>query len=101
MFLLKRVFLFYLNNFAPDVLGLRDKLVVIVHIIVNHNQRPFSVLKVILLGPVPDKWHAESLDERDDLLVGGGLLAHGVGLVLVGRPEDLGHKHRHGFQWDL
>ncbi len=65
----------------------------IVDIIVDNNQGPFGILEVILFGPVSHQGNTEPLDERNDLLVGSRLLAHGVGLVLVWRPEDFRHEY--------
>ena len=85
----------HLQDLVPDVLGVGDELVVVVDVVVDDDERPLGVLEVILLGPLTDQGDAEPLDEGDDLLVGGGLLAQRVGLVLIGRPVDLGHEDGH------
>ena len=85
----------HLQDLVPDVLGVGDELVVVVDVVVDDDERPLGVLEVILLGPLTDQRDAEPLDEGDDLLVGGRLLAQRVGLVLIGRPVDLGREDGH------
>ena len=95
------VFATYFQDFVPDVLRVGDELVLVVDVVVDDDHRPFGVLEVVLLRPVPDQRNAQPLDEADDLLVGGGLLAHGVSLVLVRRPEDFRHEDGDGLERDL
>jgi hypothetical protein len=40
-------------------------------------------------------------DEGEDVLEGGRLVAQRVGLVLIGRPVDLGHEDGDGVQRNL
>ena len=99
--LLKTRELLYFQNLVPDILSVGDKMMLIVDIVVDDDEGLFGVLEVVLLCSLSNQGNAVLLDEGDDLFVGGGLLAQRVCLVLVGRPEDLGHEDGDGLQWDL
>ena len=70
-------------------------MVVVVDIEVDDDHGPLCELEVVVLGPLADQRHRVLLDELQDLLVGGGLLAQVEGAVLVGGMVDLGYVDRH------
>ena len=76
-------------------MGILDILVVVVDIEVDDDHGPLCELEVVVLGPLADQRHRVLLDELQDLLVGGGLLAQVEGAVLVGGMVDLGYVDRH------
>ena len=73
----------------------------VVYIVVDDNKGLLGVLEVVLLCSLSNQGNAVLLDEGNNLFVGGRLLAQRVCLVLIGRPEDLGHEDGDGLQWDL
>ena len=85
----------YLEDHFSDVLGILDILVVVVDIEVDDDHGPLCELEVVVLGPLADQRHRVLLDELQDLLVGGGLLAQVEGAVLVGGMVDLGYVDRY------
>ncbi len=91
----------YFQNFVSDVLRVSDELVLVVDVVVDDDHGSFGVLEVVLLRAMADQRNAQPLDEADDLFVGGRLLAHRVGLVLVRRPEDLRHEDRNRLERNL
>ena len=99
--LLRNGEILYLQNLVPNVLRVGDKLVLVVDVVVDDDEGLLGVLEVVLLCPLSNQGNAVLLDEGDDLFVGGRLLAQRVCLVLVGRPEDLGHEDGDGLQWNL
>ena len=76
-------------------MGILDILVVVVDIEVDDDHGPLCELEVVVLGPLADQRHRVLLDELQDLLVGGGLLAQVEGAVLVGGMVDLGYVDRY------
>ena len=76
-------------------MGILDILVVVVDIEVDDDHGSLCELEVVVLGPLADQRHRVLLNELQDLLVGGGLLAQVKGAVLVGGMVDLGYVDRH------